>query len=98
MAGYTASKFGVRGLTKAAALDLGRYNIRVNSVQTGALAYYIEHELQLTTEQGTDWLAGRPVEGIQGGQDRSGSPWVARHSRGRSARSWPSWPRSSRVT
>ena len=35
MAAYTASKFGVRGLTRTAAIELGPLGIRVNCVVPG---------------------------------------------------------------
>jgi 3alpha(or 20beta)-hydroxysteroid dehydrogenase len=38
MTGYSASKFGIRGLTKSAALELGPRKIRVNSVHPGGVA------------------------------------------------------------
>jgi 3alpha(or 20beta)-hydroxysteroid dehydrogenase len=34
---YGASKWGLRGLTKSAAIELGYHNIRVNSIQPGAI-------------------------------------------------------------
>ncbi|WP_421911500.1 SDR family oxidoreductase [Marinobacter sp.] len=36
--GYTASKFGVRGLTKSVALELARQNVRANSVHPGTVS------------------------------------------------------------
>lgn len=37
MHGYTASKYGLRGLTKSAALELAEHGVRVNSVHPGAV-------------------------------------------------------------
>ncbi len=35
--GYSASKFAIRGMTKTAAIELGRFNIRVNAVCPGGI-------------------------------------------------------------
>jgi 3alpha(or 20beta)-hydroxysteroid dehydrogenase len=37
LSAYAASKWGIRGMTKCAALELGRDRIRVNSVHPGAI-------------------------------------------------------------
>jgi 3alpha(or 20beta)-hydroxysteroid dehydrogenase len=37
LSAYAASKFAIRGMTKSAAMELGQYGIRVNSVHPGAI-------------------------------------------------------------
>jgi 3alpha(or 20beta)-hydroxysteroid dehydrogenase len=53
--GYTASKFGVRGLSKAVALSVGKWNIRCNSVHPG----FIETPMTAGVESATLGVMGR---------------------------------------
>jgi 3alpha(or 20beta)-hydroxysteroid dehydrogenase len=61
-AGYVATKFGVRGLTKAAAVDLGKYGIRVNSVHPGFIATAMTAALPADTSIIALERPGRPDE------------------------------------
>lgn len=62
LAGYTASKFGVRGLTKSAALDLGRDGIRVNSVHPGVIQTPMTEGMTFDTGHVPLHRIGQPAE------------------------------------
>jgi 3alpha(or 20beta)-hydroxysteroid dehydrogenase len=62
LAGYTASKFGMRGLTKAVALDLGTAGVRCNSVHPGAVATPMTADLDLPQTHVAMRRVGEPEE------------------------------------
>lgn len=62
LAGYCASKFGVRGLTKAAAIDLGAHSIRCNSVHPGAVATPMISGVDASQQHVAMRRVGRPEE------------------------------------
>jgi 3alpha(or 20beta)-hydroxysteroid dehydrogenase len=57
--GYVASKFAVRGLTKSVAVELGRYNVRVNSVHPGFIVTPMTEQLDFARQQVP---LGRPAQ------------------------------------
>ena len=57
--GYVASKFAVRGLTKSVAVELGRHNVRVNSVHPGFIVTSMTDQLDFANQQVP---LGRPAQ------------------------------------
>lgn len=66
---YVASKFAVRGMTKAAAVEYGPNNIRVNSVHPGFIMTPMM--VEATNEEGGDALAQIPLRRIAEPQEVS---------------------------
>jgi 3alpha(or 20beta)-hydroxysteroid dehydrogenase len=60
--GYCASKFGVRGLTKSVALELGIHNVRCNSVHPGAVATPMTAGIDASQKHVALRRVGRPEE------------------------------------
>lgn len=66
---YVGSKFAVRGMTKAAAVEYGPSNIRVNSVHPGFIMTPMM--VEATNEEGGDALAQIPLRRIADPQEVS---------------------------
>jgi 3alpha(or 20beta)-hydroxysteroid dehydrogenase len=61
LSAYSASKFAVRGLTKAAAQELGKLGIRVNSVHPGGVLTRMVLGQADTGHDGDRFLANLPI-------------------------------------
>jgi 3alpha(or 20beta)-hydroxysteroid dehydrogenase len=61
-AAYGASKWAVRGMTKGAASELGRYGIRVNSIHPGMIDTQMLHEIPAIDAGGSErWTKRIPL-------------------------------------
>jgi 3alpha(or 20beta)-hydroxysteroid dehydrogenase len=61
LSAYSASKFAVRGMTKAAAQELGQFGIRVNSVHPGGVLTQMVMDQANSGRDGARFLEGMPL-------------------------------------
>ena len=61
---YVSSKFAVRGMTKAAALEFGRYGIRVNSVHPGGIDTVMARPPEYADFDSSSIYSGLPIARI----------------------------------
>ena len=63
LSAYSASKFGIRGITKAAARELAGQRIRVNSIHPGAVGTQMVQDPDLIAEvNGEAFIASMPIK------------------------------------
>jgi len=60
-AAYCATKFAVRGMTKVAAIELGKYGIRVNSIHPGGIETQILDDTGLSKDEATEVFKNVPL-------------------------------------
>lgn len=60
-AAYSASKFGLRGMTKALALELAPYNITVNSISPGPFATEMNTSLMQDPVRNAEFISRIPL-------------------------------------
>jgi 3alpha(or 20beta)-hydroxysteroid dehydrogenase len=61
LSAYSASKFAIRGMTKAAARELGEFGIRVNSVHPGAVMTRMMFDSADSGKDGEAFLKAMPL-------------------------------------
>src|SRR5690606_10193285 len=61
---YCASMFAVRGMTKVAALEFGRFNIRVNSVHPGGIDTDMVKNPAFSEEEAAATYKGLPISRV----------------------------------
>jgi 3alpha(or 20beta)-hydroxysteroid dehydrogenase len=58
---YVASKFAIRGMTKAAAIELGRHRIRVNSIHPGGIDTDMARLPEFAHLDASAWASSWPI-------------------------------------
>lgn len=66
---YTATKGGIIAMTRALAVDNGKYNIRANTISPGATQTPMIEELLQTDEFYDTWSTASPIKGIVEAKD-----------------------------